>query len=58
MSLLHYSQEHESSLTVEQQLELVRRDQEELEKRVRLIEDLIAALRREDSDDVDERWGR
>lgn len=40
------------TLTIDQQLALVRHEQEALEKRVRLIEDLLAAIRR---DDLDER---
>ncbi len=41
------------SLTVEQQIELVKRDQESLEKRVALIEALIDSVRTKDIETVD-----
>lgn len=48
---LQWPWEHErargSGPTIEEHLEMVRREQEALEKRVRLIEDLLAAIRRE-----------
>lgn len=45
-------QRQESTLTVDEQLDLIRRDQAELEKRVRLVEDLLAAIRFDDDDEM------
>lgn len=44
----------EIQLSVEEQLELIKKDQEALEKRVALVEDLIAAIRREDVGEVEQ----
>jgi hypothetical protein len=42
------------TLTTTQQLEMVRREREMLERRVRLIEDMLAVLRRDDYDEREE----
>jgi hypothetical protein len=42
------SHEGEQSLSVEDQIALVRHEQEDLERRVALIEDMLAAIRSED----------
>jgi hypothetical protein len=48
MILMLSEQPDERSMSVEDQIALVRHEQEELEKRVALIEDMLAAIRSED----------
>jgi hypothetical protein len=46
----------DEALTTAQQVEIVQREREQLEKRVKLIEDMLAAIRRDDLDDRREEW--
>jgi hypothetical protein len=48
MILMLGEQDSDHTLSVEEQIALVRHEQEELEKRVALIEDMLAAIRSED----------